>query len=213
MGNVLADHAEVAFSRNVILWGIASSRKPRKVMRKDRDFSLRKRQIRDNVTAPGPKNLRQEHIAMAPQENVQLMRRWFQEVWNEGKTETVRELLAPNAVGIGQAGPQAVIRGPAEFIPFVEQLRGAFPDIHVTVEDVFAADDKVVLRWSATMTHRGDHLGMPATGKPVSSTGITIARIRDGQIVEGWDNWDQLGMWQQIGSYPPIETVPLAKTA
>jgi steroid delta-isomerase-like uncharacterized protein len=150
---------------------------------------------------------------MAPQENVQLMRRWFQEVWNEGKTQTVHDLLAPNGVAMGQAGPESVIHGPTEFVSFVQQIRGAFPDIHVAVEDVFAAEDKVVLRWSATMTHRGDHLGMPATGKPVRSTGISVVRILNGQIVEGWDNWDQLGMWQQIGSYPPIETVPLAKTA
>ena len=147
------------------------------------------------------------------EENVQIMRRWFQEVWNEGKTETVRELLATNAVTVGQSGPQSLIHGPAEFIAFVAQIRGAFPDIHVVVEDVFATDDKVALRWSATMTHSGDGLGIPATGKPVRSTGITIARIYDGQIVEGWDNWDQLGMWQQLGSYPSIETEPLAKTA
>ena len=51
------------------------------------------------------------------------------------------------------------------------------------------------------MTHRGDHLGMPASGKSVRITGITIARIRDKQIVEGWDNWDQLGMLKQIGAY------------
>ena len=69
------------------------------------------------------------------------------------------------------------------------------------VEDAFGAEDRVVLRWSATMTHRGDQLGMPATGKVVRITGITIARIRDGKIIEGWDNWDQLGMLKQIGVY------------
>src|SRR5579862_5260762 len=71
----------------------------------------------------------------------------------------------------------------------------------LVVEDVFGAGDKVVLRWSATMTHRGDHLGMPATGKPVRITGITIARIANNQIIEGWDNWDQSGMLKQIGAY------------
>jgi steroid delta-isomerase-like uncharacterized protein len=150
---------------------------------------------------------------MAPQDNIQLMRRWFQEVWNEGKTQTVHDLLAPNAIAIGQAGPQVEIRGPEEFVRFVEQIRGAFPDIQVKVEDVFAADDKVVLRWSGTMTHRGNGLGITATGKTVRSTGITISRFSNGQIVEGWDNWDQLGMWQQIGTYPPIETEPLPRIA
>jgi predicted ester cyclase len=76
----------------------------------------------------------------------------------------------------------------------------------VVVEDAFGAEDKVVLRWSATMTHRGDHLGMPASGKPVRITGITVARIRDKQIIEGWDNWDQLGMLKQIGAYGNPQT-------
>jgi predicted ester cyclase len=51
------------------------------------------------------------------------------------------------------------------------------------------------------MTHSGDHLGMPASGKPVRIAGMTIARIRDNQIAEGWDSWDQLGMLKQIEAY------------
>ena len=150
---------------------------------------------------------------MSAEENVQLLQRWFQEVWNEGKIETVHELLSPDAVAIGQAGPQAVIHGPVDFVPFVQRILSAFPDMKLTVEDCFGAGDKVVLRWSASMTHLGDGLGLPATGKPVRLTGITIARFRDGQIVEGWDNWDQLGMLQQIGAYQQPETVTLARTA
>ena len=132
--------------------------------------------------------------------NVALIHRWFDEVWNNGRLDAIHELMAPKFVGIGQSGPEAVIHGPQEFQTFVEQLRGAFPDIHVTIEDAFAAGDKVVARWSATMTHRGDHLGLPATGKQVRITGISIGRIVDGKIVEGWDNWDQLGMMREIGA-------------
>jgi steroid delta-isomerase-like uncharacterized protein len=142
---------------------------------------------------------------MSVKENVNLMRRWFKEVWNEGRTQTIHDLLAPNAVGIGELEDGGKLRGPAEFVPFVERVRGAFPDMNVVVEDAFGAGDKVVLRWSATMTHRGDYLGMPATGKTVRITGMSIARIVDKQIVEGWDNWDQLTMLKQIGAYasPP----------
>ena len=93
------------------------------------------------------------------------------------------------------------MRGPAEFIPFAERIRGAFPDINIRIEDIFGSEDKVVVRWSASMIHTGDHLGMAATHKPVRITGITIARIANGQIVEGWDNWDQLAMLKQIGVY------------
>lgn len=138
---------------------------------------------------------------MSVEENVQLMRRWFEEVWNQGRIETVHELLSTDAVARGQNGAESELRGPQEFEGFVRQIRGAFPDIRVRVEDVFGADDKAVLRWSSTMTHTGDTLGIPATGRTVHSRGITIARIVDGKIVEGWDNWDQLGMLEQIGVY------------
>lgn len=145
---------------------------------------------------------------MSVEENVQLMRRWFKEVWNEGKTQAIYDLLAPDATGIGELEDGSPLHGPAEFVPFVERIRGAFPDINIVVEDAFGAADKVVLRWSATMTHRGDQLGMPASGKRVRITGMTIARIGGKQIIEGWDNWDQLGMLKQIGVYQsPQETL------
>lgn len=150
---------------------------------------------------------------MAVEQNIELMQRWFREVWNEGRTQTVYDLLSPNGVARGQAGPHEEIHGPAEFVLFVERIRSAFSDIKLTVEDAFGAQDKVVVRWSGTMTHRGDGLGIPASGKPVQITGITIARILDGRIVEGWDNWDQLGMLQQIGAYKQPETMILPKSA
>ena len=138
---------------------------------------------------------------MSADENIQLMRRWFQEVWNEGRIETVHELLSKDAVARGQRGGDTEIHGPEEFEKFVHEIRGAFPDIRVKVEDVFGAGDKVVLRWSGVMTHKGETLGMPASGRTVRCGGISIARIVDGKIVEGWDNWDQLGMLEQIGVY------------
>ena len=133
--------------------------------------------------------------------NIQLMRRWFQEVWNEGKIDTVHELLSPDAVARGQRGGNAEIHGPKEFEKFVREIRGAFPDIQIKVEDIFGAGDKVVLRWSGVMTHTGEGIGYRPSGQTVRSCGITIARIVDGKIVEGWDNWDQLGMVEQIGAF------------
>lgn len=132
--------------------------------------------------------------------NVALIRRWFDEVWNQGQLETIHELMAPECVGVGQGGPGVVIRGPQEFEAFAEKLRAAFPDIRVTIEDGFEAGDKAVARWSATMTHQGDQLGVRATGKPIRITGISMVRIVNGKIVEGWDNWDQMTMMQEIGA-------------
>src|SRR5579864_3428882 len=133
----------------------------------------------------GPEQKEQWH--MSPSENIELMKRWFREVWNEGKLDTIHELLSADAVATGQGGAGVVMHGPADFVPFAERIRSTFPDIKTTVEDAFGVEDKVVVRWSATMTHRGDALGIPATGKPVRITGMTIVRIANGQIVEGWD--------------------------
>ncbi len=138
---------------------------------------------------------------MAVEQNLKLMRRWFQEVWNEGKMQTIYDLMAPNGIGIGQLENGEALRGPAEFEALVNRLRGGFPDIKIKIEDAFGADDKVVVRWAATMTHFGDIPGKSATGKTVRMTGITITRIADGKIAEGWDNWDQLSMLKQIGAF------------
>jgi steroid delta-isomerase-like uncharacterized protein len=137
---------------------------------------------------------------MPVEENVALMRRWFKEVWNEGRVQTIYDLMAENVIGIGQDAPGVEIRSPADFVALYDRLRGAFPDITFTLEDIFGVDDKVVVRWSAAMTHTGDHLGMPATNKPVRITGITIAQIEKGKITRGWDNWDQLAMMQQLSA-------------
>jgi steroid delta-isomerase-like uncharacterized protein len=131
-------------------------------------------------------------------DNVALMRRWFQEVWNEGRVQTIYDLLDENISGWGQDVPGVEIRKPADFVALYNRLHGAFPDMKITVEDGFGADDKVVVRWSGVMTHTGDHLGMPATNRKVRITGITIARIANGKIVQGWDNWDQLALMQQV---------------
>ncbi|MGB9011136.1 MAG: ester cyclase [Candidatus Acidiferrales bacterium] len=131
-------------------------------------------------------------------ENVALMQRWFKEVWNEGRVQTIYDLMDENGVGIGQDQPGVEIHGPADFVALFNRLHGAFPDIQITVNDTIAADDKVVVRWSAQMTHTGDHLGIPATNRPVRITGITIAQIKDSKIIRGWDNWDQLALMQQL---------------
>jgi steroid delta-isomerase-like uncharacterized protein len=135
---------------------------------------------------------------MSVEENVVLMRRWFKEVWNEGKSQTIYDLMDENGIAVGQDQPGVEIRGPREFEMFVNRIRGAFPDQKITLEDAFGADDEVVIRWSAEMTHTGDQLGFPATNKRVKLTGISIAQFDNGKIVRGWDNWDQLAMQQQL---------------
>jgi steroid delta-isomerase-like uncharacterized protein len=150
---------------------------------------------------------------MPVEDNVQLMRRWFHEVWNDGRIQTVYDLFASDGVARGQRNAETEMRGPEQFAQFVSEIRGAFPDIKLQIEDIFGAEDKVVVRWSGTMTHSGVALGLPATGKTVRSRGISIVTIDKGKIIEGWDNWDQLGMLEQIGAYTEPEVTILAKSA
>jgi predicted ester cyclase len=93
------------------------------------------------------------------------MRRWFQEVWNEGKTDTIHELLGPDAIAIGQLEDGKELRAAGDFVTFVKNLRDAFPDMKIKVEDVFGSEDRVALRWSSTMTHNGNQLRMPPPAK------------------------------------------------
>jgi len=84
---------------------------------------------------------------MSAQRNLALMRRLFREVWNEGRFETITELLADNAEITAQGGADATIRGPAQFIAFIERIRKEFPDMKITVEDAFGIGNKVAVRW------------------------------------------------------------------
>ena len=132
--------------------------------------------------------------------NKALSRRWFEEVWNQRREATIDELMAPNGVAHGLApdgsGPR---HGPAAFRVFWNQFCGAFPDLHITVEDVIAEGDTVAVRIQFTGTHRGPHLGAPPTGKPITATGITICRWQNGQIVEGWNEFDALRVFLEAG--------------
>ena len=139
---------------------------------------------------------------MPATENIALMKRWFEEIWNQGRMETVRELLDENAIGFGQAGHETEIHGPEGFIAFAQALRAAFPDIKTTIEDMFGSDDHVAVRWSADMTHTGAGLGIPPSNRKVHVTGMTMVRFANGKIVAGWDNWDQLALMRQIGAVP-----------
>jgi steroid delta-isomerase-like uncharacterized protein len=128
-----------------------------------------------------------------------LLRRWFREVWNEGKTASIDELFPDDAVlwGVGRMGVAS--RGPAEFKEFHKSLRAACPDVHIELEEIVQEGDSAFARWTATMTHTGDGLGMAPTGRALKLSGMSQLRVRDGKLVEGWNNWDQMGMARQLG--------------
>src|SRR5689334_9500600 len=144
------------------------------------------------------------------QENSSLIRRWFEEVWNKGRMEAIDEMASPDAIGHGQAQHDTDI-GLKEFRIFATDLRRAFPDFKVTIDRVIEQGDIVVARWTTTMTHKGTFLGFAATGKKVTVSGTSMQRIENGKIVEGWDNWDQLGLLVQIGAVPAAHFVKPAE--
>jgi steroid delta-isomerase-like uncharacterized protein len=140
-------------------------------------------------------------------ESIQFVDTWFEEVWRKGRPEAIDEMVADDAVMHGLGEADAVVRGGAGFKPFVERMRGAFPDVDIRPVQMIEEDDLIATRWVATMTHRGDQLGVPATGRRVTVTGMTIVRLRDGKIVEAWNNYDQLSLLQQIGALQPAVTL------
>jgi steroid delta-isomerase-like uncharacterized protein len=129
-------------------------------------------------------------------DNETLMRRWFEEVWNKGRAEAIDELFAGDGIAHGLGDSKLV--GPEGFKPFHQQFMGAFPDIRITIDDMILQGDKVAVRFSIRGTHRGDHLGVPATHRTVSFSAMSFVRWRDGKIVEGWNSVDMLSMLQQI---------------
>ena len=133
------------------------------------------------------------------EENKALLRRWFAEVWTKQRAEAIDEMFAADGVAHGlSAEPESTMKGPAGFKPFHEAFCGAFPDLEVVVEDMIAEGDKVVARCTVRGKHTGDHLGSPASNAPVQFTGMAIVRIKDGMIVEAWNNFDFMTMNQQI---------------
>ena len=134
--------------------------------------------------------------------NKALVHRWFEEVWSKGRVAAIDEMLASHGVvhGLG-----ADAHGPEGFKPFHAAYRSAFPEVTIQVDDIVAEGDIVAARWSGWGTHRGEGLGFAATGRQVRFSGMVFVRIENGQLVEGWNIFDQLGMLQQLGivSSPP----------
>lgn len=135
--------------------------------------------------------------------NKAIARRVIDEIYNDGRPEASDELVTADFVGHDPAWPEPMI-GPEGIRRHAEGHRAAFPDMRLTIEDVFGEGDRVVTRWTARGTHEAELFGVPATGKQATVTGITISRIVDGRIAESWISWDTLGLLQQIGAIPAL---------
>jgi steroid delta-isomerase-like uncharacterized protein len=134
--------------------------------------------------------------------NKALALRLHAEVMNQGRLEVADEVIDRDVVWHSSLVPPEAQRGPEGFKLFAQVVRAGFPDFRLTEEDTIAEGDRVVNRWNFRGTHQGEFLGIPATNKQVTTSGIDIFRIANGRIVEAWQVADQLGMLQQLGAIP-----------
>jgi steroid delta-isomerase-like uncharacterized protein len=139
-----------------------------------------------------------EKDAAMPPDNADIARRWFEEVWNQRRADTIDELLTEGSVCHRDASE---LRGPAAFKTQVhEPFLAAFPDLHIQIEAILSQEDDVVVRWLATGTHAGPGLGLPAAGRPIRFRGITWIRTSGGKLLEGFDCWDVGGLMVMLQS-------------
>ena len=139
------------------------------------------------------------------EQNKALVARFIDEIFNRGNMSAADELLAPNFVEHEHL-PAGVPRDREGVKMLSSMLRSAFPDLKVTIDDTIVEGDKVVVRMTWSGTHRGEFMGVPASGKSVSIGVIDIIRVSGGKLVEHWGQMDAMAMLQQIGALPaPVE--------
>jgi predicted SnoaL-like aldol condensation-catalyzing enzyme len=126
--------------------------------------------------------------ASTPQQNKALLLRFFDEVWTQGRRESIKELFAKT--GVLHDGENH-FRGPAEFTHFYDIMCAQFADFSFKPIISLGEGDLVCVHWFCNAVY-------VSTRTPVRITGISIVRIKDGQIVEGWQNWDRAALIIQI---------------
>jgi len=142
---------------------------------------------------------------MLAETNKAVVRRLFEEVFGKGKLAVADEIVASDHVDSGPGTLPGLPTGPEGTKQLITVYRNAFPDIHFTIDEQIAEGDKVVTRWTGHGTNKGELLGMPATGKSSTVSGIAVDRLANGKIAESWGIFDQFGMMQQLGVIPTPE--------
>jgi steroid delta-isomerase-like uncharacterized protein len=130
-----------------------------------------------------------------------IMRRVFEEVWNQHKLDLIEETHTADFVWHGSLTPN-VFHGRKEYRDFVSGSLAAFPDMKFVVEDEIIGGDKEVIRWTNTGTHKGAFGEFPPTGNKMENGGISIVRLSGGKIAEEWVSLDTFGLMKQVGAVP-----------
>jgi predicted ester cyclase len=134
-------------------------------------------------------------------QNKAVMRRIYEEFWNQGNFDAMDEIVSPDYV-LHVPTPPGAPSGREGLQWVIQMYRAAFPDIHVQVEDQLAEGDKVMTRITIRGTHQGQLMQIPPTNKEVLFTAIVVTRFKDGRNVEGWGELDRFALMQQLGVIP-----------
>jgi steroid delta-isomerase-like uncharacterized protein len=137
-------------------------------------------------------------------QNEERLKRLYDNVWNGEDLDVVDDLVGAEYV-IHDREIAEELGGPELYKALVRMTREIFPDMAFSLEDVIAADDRVVVRWTMTGTHEGPMSGVEPTGRAVSLSAIEINRFEEGKLVETWIQSDILGLLQQLGAVPVSE--------
>jgi len=139
-------------------------------------------------------------MPMSPKEVAEA---WFDSVWNRKEPGAIDRYLAPDA---RMHGLDATPMTPAAFKQMHSAFCAAFPDIRIDIVRTVCEGDTVVALCHVTGTHAGAALGPAPTQKRIDMWGMGMARVADGRIVEGWNAWDFMSLYQQVGMLPAVAT-------
>lgn len=134
--------------------------------------------------------------------HARVIRRYYAELWNEGRLDLVDELLGPSYVNHSPGSPEQD-RGRDGVRAVVAAMRAAFPDIHYAIEDLVVGEDAVAVRTTMTGTHAGDFFGLPPSGRTFRVGQICVERFADGKIVAHHRLTDELALLRQLGALGP----------
>jgi steroid delta-isomerase-like uncharacterized protein len=135
------------------------------------------------------------------QQNKDLIRRYYNEMWNMWDFARAEELLAEHIEFRGSLGE--VTKGRGAFCDYMRHVQRAFPDFHNTIEELVAERDRVFARLSYRGTHRGAIFGIAPTGRTISYAGVAFFRIAGRRVAEGWVLGDLLSLWRQLATQSP----------
>ncbi len=148
---------------------------------------------------------------MSAEDNKALVRRWFEELFNEAKLDLADEIVTPDHVSHDPSTPEH-LPGPEGERQLVTLVRGAFPDGRISIEDLVAEGDRVAVCWTFRGTHRGEFRGIAPTVKEVEMGAMDLVRIAGGKKAETWSNVDMMAMMRQLGAIPAPERSGQAST-